>query len=42
MSALLPQAFNVFLEPLMALNVQNLTNKAYVWQCTSDLDCYSG
>lgn len=26
----------------LALNVQNLTNKTYVSQCTSDLDCYYG
>ncbi|MCP1466534.1 TonB-dependent siderophore receptor [Pseudomonas sp. S3E17] len=26
----------------LAMNVQNLTNKTYVSQCTSDLDCYYG
>ncbi|GAA0284945.1 TonB-dependent siderophore receptor [Pseudomonas rhodesiae] len=26
----------------LALNVQNLTDKTYVSQCTSDLDCYYG
>jgi len=26
----------------LALNVQNLTNKTYLSQCTSDLDCYYG
>ena len=26
----------------LAMNVQNLANKTYVSQCTSDLDCYYG
>lgn len=26
----------------LAMNVQNLTNKTYVSQCTGDLDCYYG
>ena len=26
----------------LALNVQNLTNKTYVSQCTSDRECYYG